>query len=152
MSKKVLLIAGGVLAALGGSCMLCLVAGALTDDGSTAQPAPNAPAAGGLNDGRYACQSLNIQMMGGAPTVQWQVAALPPFTVEGNAYETSSGSGSLSVEGQVVTFTDGPYDGWRGFAGTDGTGPYVLFDGKEHHRVRTDGAKRGDLKCYRQRD
>lgn len=152
MSKTVIVV-GLVLAVLGGSCLLCLAAG-LFADGAEAEVAPPAdPGPGpspGVVDGRYACQQLNVMVGGTVGNVGWQIAAMPPFTISGEGYETADGSGSLSAADGVATFTGGPYDGWRGAIGTDGTGPFILFDGKVHDRVRTNGAKHGDLKCYRQ--
>lgn len=158
MSKTVVMV-GVVLAVLVGGCLLCLAAGLVAgEETPSAASAPNeapdeAPGAppSQLN-GRYACLYLSILIMGSATQVTWQAAAMPPFTIDGDSYESGNGSGSIAVDERVVSFTDGPYDGWRGFLGTDTTGSYVLFDGKEHARVRTNGAKRGDLKCYRQKD
>ncbi len=156
MSKnvKVVIVVGVVLAALGGSCLVCLAAGLLgTETGAefaSRGPGPTGTPSASI-DGRYVCQSLNV-MVGGIPgNVGFQIAPLPPFTISGDAYETADGSGSLSALDGVATFTSGPYDGWRGAIGTDGTGPFILFDGKVHDRVRTGGAKHGDLKCYRQK-
>jgi hypothetical protein len=145
MSKtmKVAVAVGVVLAALCGSCLLCLVAGALS-------PSPSGPPA--RLQGRHACQVMSIIVAGGTATVQWQVAAMPPFTIEGDRYTTADGSGSVTVTDGVASFEGGPYDAWRGRTGSDTSGAFILFDGKEHHRVRTDGARRGDFKCYRQRD
>jgi hypothetical protein len=77
---------------------------------------------------------------------------MPPFTIAGSTYATQSGQGAVAFSTGVVTFTGGPYGGWRGATATDGSGPFVLFGGKDHHLVRTDGARHGDFKCYRQRD
>lgn len=153
MSKttKTVLIVGGIVAALSGCCMLCLVAGVLVD-APTTTPETSSVAPSTAMDGRYKCLSLNIMVAAGTAQVEWQIAALPPFTIAGDGYETASGSGSVTVADGVATFDGGPYDGWRGATGSDTTGTFFLFDGKEHHRVRTDGAKRGDFKCYRQRD
>lgn len=154
-NMKVVVVVGVVLAALGGSCLLCLAAGLVAGDEPNAVVAPAQPGPSGeptAIDGRYACQSLNVMVGGTVGNVGWQIAPLPPFTIDGEAYETKDGSGSISAADGVATFSGGPYDGWRGAIGTDGTGPFILFDGKVHDRVRTSGAKHGDLKCYRQKD
>lgn len=153
MSKtmKMVVAVGVVMAMLIGSCLLCLVAGALTEDASTTGTPGGATRSTGL-DGRYACKTLSVIVALDTAQVQWQNAALPPFTLDADGYETADGNGAVSASEGVVTFSGGPYDGWRGLAGSDTTGSFILFDGKEHHRVRTDGAKRGDFKCYRQRD
>jgi len=154
MSKKVLLIVGVVLATLVGACLLCLAAGALAGEETPSAPSSEQADTRAPSDlsGRYSCFVLDMQLSGGGSFVTWQTAALPPFTLDGDTYESGDGRGSIAVDDHVVAFSDGPYDGWRGFLGNDATGVYVLFDGTEHHRVRTDGARRGDLKCYRRKD
>ena len=104
-------------------------------------------------DGRYACFQMRI-VMGPSftSTTQWVPGALPGFTIAGGRYETASGPGSVSVAGTVVTFTGGGYAGWRGVIGTNSTGQFIRFRGKEPGNPRpNEGAKNGDYQCYRQR-
>lgn len=157
-TTKTVVAVGCALAVSFSLCALCLVAGAMHDDDPNAVYAPPAPAPvraapSSVMNGRYACLTLTIVVgMANAMNVQWDPSALPPFTIDGDSYETSSGSGSVEIADTVASFTGGPYDGWRGFIGSDTTGSFVLFRAKEHHLMRTDGAKRGDFKCYRQKD
>lgn len=161
-TMKTLLGVGCVGAVLFGTCALCLVAGAMNDDAppavadappsSTPPPSASPAAAAGDLDGHYACLTLSIIVGGTAGmNIEWKPAAMPPFDISGARYETASGSGTLEHSGGVVTFTGGPYDGWRGATGADDGRVFVLFHGTEHGTVRTDGARRGDFKCYRQR-
>ena len=149
-TTKTVLAVGCVGAVLFGTCALCLVAGAMHDDPPSA--VADAPPAAGDLDGHYACLTLSLIVGGaGAMNIEWKPAAMPPFDISGARYETASGGGTLEHSGGVATFTGGPYDGWRGATGADDGRVFVLFHGTEHGTVRTDGARRGDFKCYRQR-
>ncbi len=154
-TTKTMVSLGCVAAVLIGCCALCLIAGAMHDDDPNAAVAPlqlpPSPASANL-DGRYACLTLSILVGGGGTQVQWNPAALPPFTITGDDYGTATGSGGVSERDGVVTFTGGPYDGWRGVTHTNTTGFYLLFNGAEHAQVRSDGARRGDFECFRQKD
>ena len=164
-TMKTVLSVGCVGAVLFGTCALCLIAGAMHDDDPNAvndsppstsptSPPPKAARAApaGELDGHYACLTLSIIVGGSAGmNIEWKPAAMPPFDISGDRYETASGSGTLEHADGVASFVGGPYDGWRGATGADDGRVYVLFHGTEHGTVRTDGARRGDFKCYRQK-
>lgn len=132
-----------VLAALGGSCLLCLVAAAFSDT----------PAGGSALDGRYGCfQSKGVTGANGQLQPRWTAVAVPGFRINGDTWSDASSSGSVSVAGNVVTFSGGSLDGWRGRIGADDK-PFIAIGGDNHGEANDGTGNRwNDFKCFVQPD
>ena len=82
---------GVIFAALAGSCLLCLVVGALTDEEARTQRAPT-PA--GSLDGQYVCVVPGRSAPGGVTTAD--VTLDMTLNISGHTYEGSGGDGGLT--------------------------------------------------------
>lgn len=153
MSKptKVVLVVGVVLAALMGSCLLCLVAGALAE-GQQAGTSTTPATVSGL-DGRYGCfQVRSAPGFNGTLQPKWFPVPVPNFRIEGSEWSEANTSGSVSVAGNVLTFHGGSLDGWKGLIGADSK-PFIAIGGDDHSAVTDQtGNKWNDFKCYVQND
>ena len=121
-----------------------------------AVPAPNrepalaAPRASvGPPAGTYACQQLDFHI---DRTPTYRVTGIS-FVLDGRGgYRTpnfAGGPGTISVDGDVLTFEGGAMNGWHGYVGT-ATSPFVRIRLKDPTAIATT-LLRGDGMCYRQR-
>ncbi len=131
MNRKVLVVTGVVILSLVSCCGVCMIAGLL--DGG----------AGALN-GRYECQTPGSVLMNGVLMTQYQPTGMW-FVIDGDGYSTNGPGGSVRFDAEVVTFTGGGYDGWRGARADDA----IVFR-KDHADPRPGESPRfGDLRCGR---
>lgn len=121
------------------------------EPGPVAPEAPsNAPASGGLPAGTYACQQMNYT----AHSPPTYTTTGISFVLDGNggysAPKFDGGPGTVSFEGNVMSFNGGAMDGWRGYTGAVASGPFVRIRLKEPTAIAT-SLTRGDGMCYHQR-
>ncbi len=147
--RKTVWVMGGVLAALSACCVSCVIAGTLVDAGQVPGSVTNT---NGL-DGRYGCfQSRGVTGANGQLVPRWTAVAVPAFRLEGRSYSDANAHGAIEVEGNIIGFTGGPLDGWKGRLGAD-TKPFIAFAGENHHEVNSStGDGWNDFKCYVQPD
>lgn len=76
------------------------------------------------------------------------------FVLDGNggysAPRFEGGPGTVSFQGNVMSFNGGAMNGWRGGLGSTASGPFVRIRLKDPTVVAT-SLTRGDGMCYRQR-
>lgn len=143
---KVVAVIGVIFAALAGSCLLCLVVGALTDEEARTQRAPT-PA--GSLDGQYVCVVPGRSAPGGVTTAD--VTLDMTLNISGHTYEGSGGDGSVGLEGNVVRFSGGGYDGWRGLLDASWGNTNIVF--AKDRQQSPDGPNALDsIRCTRRRD
>jgi hypothetical protein len=119
-----------------------------------AEVAPEAPsktpASGGLPAGTYACQQMNFTPHSPPTYTSTGIS----FVLDGNggysAPHFKGGKGTVSLEGNVMSFNGGAMNGWRGYTGTVASGPFVRIRLKDPTAIAT-SLTRGDGMCYRQR-
>lgn len=108
----------------------------------TTTAAPTSAGASGI-DGRYEC--MMSQLLHGAGsnfTVNYQPTGMW-FEIRGGRYTTSGAGGSVRVSGDVVSFTGGGYDGWRGALATNA----INFREDTADPRPGDPTSIGDLRC-----
>ena len=115
----------------------------------TTTAAPPVVAQGSGGSGRYACLQLRITVLGGVK-ITYVPGVLPGFTITGGTYESGGTTGTVTQEGAILAFRGGNYDGWRGYTGTDSTGPFVQFKNGKPQEPEPQ-LKHMDYKCYRQK-
>ena len=113
--------------------------------------APDAPPASeGPPAGTYACQQINVHY---GTTPSYSATGIS-FVLDGNggydAPNFKGGPGTVTVEGNVMSFHGGAMDGWRGYTGAVASGPFVRIRLKDPTAIATT-LSRGDGMCYRQR-
>lgn len=108
------------------------------------------PASGGLPAGTYACQQMNFTAHS-PPT--YTLTGIS-FVLDGkggySAPHFEGGPGTVSFEGNVMSFNGGAMNGWRGYTGAIASGPFVRIRLNDPTAIAT-SLTRGDGMCYRQR-
>ncbi|MGV3625662.1 MAG: hypothetical protein ACO1OB_32930 [Archangium sp.] len=137
MKRNVLVVVGAVLLSLVSCCGLCAVSGLVAD----------APGGGSSElNGRYECQMPGTVMMNGMVMTQYQPTGMW-FVIDGDAYTSSGPGGSVSADAQVVSFTGGGYDGWRGARMNDA----IVFRNDTANPQPGQGVRFTELRCGRVR-
>ncbi len=121
---------------------------------ASTEPAPTtAPAGGdggGLPAGTYACQQMRYTVNSPPTYVPTGIS----FELDGNggysAPHFTGGGGTVSFDGNVMMFTGGAMNGWHGYSGSTGSGPYVRIRMKEPTAIATE-LRLGDANCYLQK-
>lgn len=76
---------------------------------------------------------------------------VPNFRINGGTWSDDNTSGTVSFAGEVISFSGGSLDGWRGRIGADSK-PFIAF-GEKHDEVNEGTGNRwNDFKCYVQPD
>lgn len=112
-----------------------------------------AASAGDGVDGRYECLQLRVVVGPNFSTkTSFVPGALPGFSITGATYTSGQRQGVVRVDGAIVAFSGGPYDGWRGGLATNSTGFHVRFRGGSPGDPKPGAPTRsGDYQCYRQK-
>jgi hypothetical protein len=148
----VLIAKGGEFDGLGGLDLVISVMASLKGTGATA-PTATAPTKGsssGLPGGRYACQRMQFTVNSPPTYVPTGIS----FDLDGNggynAPSFTGGPGTVTLDGNVMTFHGGSMNGWHGFTGSISSGPFVRIRLKDPTAIATT-LLLGDGMCYLQR-
>jgi hypothetical protein len=115
-------------------------------NGTSASVTKNSDGEFGSADARYSCMKLVYR--NGASV--YDPAGLG-FTIKGNSYSVVSGTGGkVAVNGDVVSFSGGRLNGYRGEMRTNSTRLYIFFRTKFTEIRRNESIKFGDIQCYKQ--
>lgn len=151
MNRKVLVVTGVILLSLASCCGVCMVAGLVTDGGASANTPGTPTRAGGGGsagvDGRYDCVLMGRVVMGNmiTPTTSPSIS----FSIDGDAFSTQSGGGTLRRDGDVLHFSGSDMDGWQGTVSS--ASGLIYFRADPHERHPGGSAGNNETKCQRVR-
>ncbi|MBX3701369.1 MAG: hypothetical protein KF903_10275 [Dokdonella sp.] len=110
-----------------------------------AQQSAGAAGGGGPLDGRYDCLMAAMQFDGVSFVTQYRPTGMW-FTISGNRYSAQSGGGTISATADVVSFSGGAYNGWRGAR----RGDAIVFRKNDYTNPHPgESIKRDDFRCGR---
>lgn len=133
---------------LGGSCIACLALAVNSTGDAKTQPKLT-PEPGPALDGRWGCSQASSEP---GLAGQLQPVPVPGFRISGGTYSDAKTQGTVVVSNDVIAFSGGALDGWRGRLGADSK-PFVAISGEDPGTVTaTTGAGPRDYKCYLQAD
>lgn len=131
------------------SVMASLKATASAPAAARTTPAPTKGAATGMPAGRYACQQMRYTVNSPPTYVPTGIS----FDLDGNggysAPSFTGGPGTVTFDGNVMTFHAGAMNGWHGYTGSISSGPFVRIRLKDPTAIAS-SLLLGDGMCYLQ--
>ncbi len=144
----VLIAKAGESDGLGGTDLVVSVMASLKATASA--PTPTKGASTGLPAGRYACQRMQYTINSPPTYVPTGIS----FDLDGNggynAPSFTGGPGTVTFDGNVMTFQGGSLNGWHGYTGSISSGPFVRIRFKDPTAIAST-LLLGDGMCYLQK-